>query len=122
MQKQMVNRPDFSKTDESVFGVVEFQGTKRANQRVSQLQAFLLNTIYCFYDVFPKIMWVNLNPAKQILFKDRINSAEGAINMGPQSKSQMLSNFRQYSEYMDSSIFTFKTSSTNNNQGMVVFG
>ena len=122
MQKQMVNRPDFSKTDESVFGVVEFQGTKRANQRVSQLQAFLLNTIYCFYDVFPKIMWINLNPAKQILSKDRINSAEGAINMGPQSKSQILSNFRQYSEYMDSSIFTFKTSYSNSNQGMVVFG
>ena len=122
MQKQMVNRPDFSKTDESVFGVVEFQGTKRANQRVSQLQAFLLNTIYCLYDIFPKIMWINLNPAKQIPFKDRLNSAEGAINMGPQSKSQMLSNFKQYSEYMDSSIFTFKTSSSNSNQGMVVFG
>ena len=75
LQKKMVNRPDFTKTDESVFGVVEFQGSRRTDERVSDLEAFLLNSIYYVVDIFPRITWINLNQAKQILFKDRQNSA-----------------------------------------------
>lgn len=69
--KTMVNRPDYRKTDKSVFGIVKFKPTQKADDRFSEFYQFLWNTVYFCQDIISRITWMNLNQVEQRFFKDR---------------------------------------------------
>ena len=100
LRKAMVNRPDFRKTGNSVFGIIEFQATQKADSRLSTFQQRIINFYHYLTNLPPAITWVNLNQAEQILYKDRRSGTEGTISFGPSSRSPVLMNLKQYSGFM----------------------
>lgn len=63
--RETVDRLDYSKNENSVFGVIEFQGVEKVDYRLDYKRRIAYNTYYYFRDFLPKIGWVNLKGLKQ---------------------------------------------------------
>lgn len=64
--KRQVERADYRKSEESVFGVVEFYGTQRADARMEWKRRAFYNAYYFARDFLSRETWLALNGVQQL--------------------------------------------------------
>lgn len=107
-----------------MFGIVEFYGTERADERLEWKRRLAYNLYYFGRDFMPRLTWMNLKGVKQVEVEGEgvDGKREGAFNFGPRNTgSELLRNFRKYSKYMGDTIVVFK-GNLEDEDGQIIFG
>jgi hypothetical protein len=121
--KTISDRPDYRKNQESVFGIVEFQGQQQADQRLEFKRRIYYRLYYYVRDFFPKVTWMNLKSVRQVNLEDRsAGMSEGAFNFGPENaESPILKDLKRYSKFMGKTVLAFR-GGRDGESGQVIFG